>query len=148
MGTAPPRILASAGDPEQLADVVSLACSLAGDDRHAEVHVLHVVLIPRALPLDADMKEEVAFGESLLAKAEEVQPDIVLLEPSGTAEPGARVLVNGADDRLFRRDEGAFLAATRDGVLRVVDGAGHVPSVERPDEFDEALRRFLDSIRW
>ena len=68
----PPRILASANDPEQVADVISLACSLAGDDRHAEVHVLHVVLIPRALPLDADMKEEVAFGESLLAKAEEV----------------------------------------------------------------------------
>ena len=44
--------------------------------------------------------------------------------------------------------EHAFLAATRDGVLRVVEGAGHVPSTERPDEFDEALRRFLDSIHW
>ncbi len=72
MGTTPLRILASINDPEQLADVVSLACSLAGDDRHAEVHVLHVVLIPRALPLDADVKAEVGFGESLLAKAEEV----------------------------------------------------------------------------
>lgn len=68
--------------------------------------------------------------------------------PKLRAYPGPVLLVNGADDRLFRRDERAFLAATRDGVLRVVDGAGHVPAVERPDEFDEALRRFLDSIHW
>jgi len=72
MGTAPARILASVNDPDQIADVVSLACGLAGDDRHAEVHALHVVLIPRTLPLDADMKAEVTYGESLLARAEEV----------------------------------------------------------------------------
>jgi len=68
--------------------------------------------------------------------------------PKLRAYPGPVLLLNGADDRLFRRDEAAFLAATRDGVLRVVEGAGHVPSVERPDQFDEALRRFLDSIHW
>jgi pimeloyl-ACP methyl ester carboxylesterase len=68
--------------------------------------------------------------------------------PKLRAYPGPVLLLNGADDPLFRRDERAFLSATRDGVLRVVDGAGHVPSIERPDEFDEALRRFLDSIRW
>ena len=62
--------------------------------------------------------------------------------------PGPVLLINGGDDRLFRRDEHAFLSATRDGVLRVVDGAGHVPAIERPDEFNEALRRFLDSIHW
>jgi pimeloyl-ACP methyl ester carboxylesterase len=62
--------------------------------------------------------------------------------------PGPVLLVNGADDRLFRRDEAAFLAASGDGTLRLVEGAGHVPFVERPEAFDEALRRFLDSIRW
>ena len=72
MAPASPRILASINDPEQIADVVWLACSLAGEGRHAEVHALHVVLIPRALPLDADMAEAVGLGESLLAKAEEV----------------------------------------------------------------------------
>ena len=72
MGPTPPRILASINDPDQLADVMGLACGLAGDDRHAEVHALHVVMIPRALPLDADMQEQVAYGENLLAKAEEV----------------------------------------------------------------------------
>ena len=68
--------------------------------------------------------------------------------PKLRAYPGPVLLLNGADDRLFRRDESAFLSATRDGVLRVVYGAGHVPSTERPAEFDEALRRFLDSIHW
>ncbi|HYB75194.1 MAG TPA: universal stress protein [Candidatus Sulfotelmatobacter sp.] len=72
MAPAPPRILASINDPEQIVDVMCLACNLAGEDRHAEVHALHVVLIPRALPLDADVKAELALGESLLAKAEEV----------------------------------------------------------------------------
>ncbi len=72
MGTTPRRILASVNDPDQLADVMGLACGLAGDDRHAEVHALHVVLIPRALPLEAGMKAEVTHGESLLARAEEV----------------------------------------------------------------------------
>jgi pimeloyl-ACP methyl ester carboxylesterase len=68
--------------------------------------------------------------------------------PKLRAYPGPVLLLNGSEDRIFRRDERAFLSATRDGVLRVVDGAGHVPSIERPDEFDEALRRFLDSIHW
>jgi pimeloyl-ACP methyl ester carboxylesterase len=62
--------------------------------------------------------------------------------------PGPVLLVNGADDRLFRRDEAAFLAAAHDGTLRVVEGAGHVPFVEQPAAFDETLRRFLDSIHW
>lgn len=68
--------------------------------------------------------------------------------PKLRAYPGPVLLINGADDPLFRRDEHAFLSATRDGVLRVIDDAGHVPSMEKPAEFDEALRRFLDSIHW
>ncbi len=72
MGKSPPRILVALHDPEELSDLVGLACCLAGADRHSEVHVLHVVLIPRALPLETDIKEAVTSGEGLLAKAEEV----------------------------------------------------------------------------
>ena len=68
--------------------------------------------------------------------------------PKLRAYPGPVLLVNGADDPVFRRDEQAFLAGCRDGVLRTIEGAGHVPHIERPNEFDEALRRFLDSIHW
>ncbi len=72
MGKTPPRVLVALHDAEQLADLVGLGCSLAGPDRHSEVHVLHVVVIPRALPLEADLKAEVTCGEALLAKAEEM----------------------------------------------------------------------------
>jgi nucleotide-binding universal stress UspA family protein len=72
MGKSPPRILVAIHHAEELPDLVSLACSLAGADRHSEVFVLHVVLIPRTLPLETEMKEAVTSGESLLAKAEEV----------------------------------------------------------------------------
>ena len=72
MGRTPRRILVTVPDMEQLPDLVVLGCSLAAGDRHSEVYVLHVVVIPRALPLDADIKEAVSGGEALLAKAEEV----------------------------------------------------------------------------
>lgn len=68
--------------------------------------------------------------------------------PKLRSYPGPILIVNGADDPIFRRDEQAFLAASRDGVLRLIEGAGHVPFVERPVDFDDALRRFLDSIHW
>ena len=72
MGAASRRVLLAIHDPEQLPDLVDLACGLTGSHRHPEVYALHVVVIPRALPLDADMQVEVARGEALLAKAEEV----------------------------------------------------------------------------
>lgn len=131
MGTGPARILASVNDPDQVADVVSLACSLARDDRRAEVHALHVVVIPRALPLDADMKPEVAFGEGLLAKAEEVaeerfgrrvHTDLLQARAVGPAileeinEKGISVVVLGS--RRSRGFEGGVLGTTVDYVLR------------------------------
>lgn len=72
MGTKPAAILVSINDPDQLADLVGLACSLAAPERHGSVYALHVVVIPRTLPVDADMKDEVAAGEALLARAEAV----------------------------------------------------------------------------
>jgi pimeloyl-ACP methyl ester carboxylesterase len=30
-----------------------------------------------------------------------------------------------------------------DSTLRVIDGAAHMPNLERPEEFDEALGEFL-----
>ena len=72
MGTNPRRILVAVSDPEQLPDLVGLACALAGSQRNLEIHALHVLVIPRTLPVDAEMQGEVARGEALLAKAEEV----------------------------------------------------------------------------
>ena len=62
------------------------------------------------------------------------------------AYPGPALLVNGANDPLFRRGEGAFLAACRDGRLRVIEGAGHLVNSEQPAAFNEAVREFAETV--
>lgn len=34
-----------------------------------------------------------------------------------------------------------------DSVVEIIDGAGHLPNLERPERFNEVLRRFLDRYR-
>ena len=34
-----------------------------------------------------------------------------------------------------------------DSVVEIIEGAGHLPNLERPDRFNEVLRRFLDRCR-
>ena len=66
--------------------------------------------------------------------------------PKLAAYPGPALLVNGADDPLFRRGEGAFLAACQDGRLRVIDGAGHLVNSDQPDAFNAAIREFAEAV--
>jgi len=66
--------------------------------------------------------------------------------PRLAAYPGPVLLVNGADDPLFRRGEHAFLAACRDGRLRVIEGAGHLVNSERPEAFNAAVREFAAEV--
>ena len=66
--------------------------------------------------------------------------------PRLAAYRGPALLVNGADDPLFRRGEGAFLAACHDGRLRVIQGAGHLVSIEQPDAFNVAIREFAEDV--
>jgi pimeloyl-ACP methyl ester carboxylesterase len=55
-------------------------------------------------------------------------------------------LIWGADDPLFPVAHAgrahAMIARSR---LAVIEGAGHSPQAERPEEFNRVLRRFLDS---
>ena len=66
--------------------------------------------------------------------------------PRLAAYPGPALLVNGADDPLFRRGEGAFLAACHDGRLRVIEGAGHLVNSEQPEAFNAAIREFAEAV--
>jgi nucleotide-binding universal stress UspA family protein len=52
-------------------EMVGLACEIAKLTR-AEVFALHVIQVKRTLPIDAEMPEEAAIGESILNRAEEV----------------------------------------------------------------------------
>lgn len=52
------------------------------------------------------------------------------------------LFVNGANDRASRGGEAAFLTATRHGEVMVLPEAGHLCSLEQPERFTEAVRRF------
>lgn len=66
--------------------------------------------------------------------------------PRLAAYPGPTLLVNGAHDSLFRRGEGTFLAACRDGRLRVIDGAGHLVNSDQPAAFNATVREFAEVV--
>ena len=66
--------------------------------------------------------------------------------PRLAAYPGPALLVNGADDPLFRRGEAEFLAACRNGRLQVIEGAGHLVNTEQPEAFNAALREFAEIV--
>lgn len=66
------KILVALSNPEHVEDLISLAGNLAKGNRKAQVYAIHVVVVPRALSLEAEMPQEIERGEAMLAKAEEV----------------------------------------------------------------------------
>ncbi|WP_026116461.1 alpha/beta fold hydrolase [Nocardiopsis valliformis] len=58
------------------------------------------------------------------------------------------LLVVGQHDG-FTPPEGAELMHVQvpDSVVEIIEGAGHLPNLERPDRFNEVLRRFLEQAR-
>ena len=97
---------------------VEFACSIAKRSR-AKVHVVHVIEVARALPLDADLIAEAQRGEEILSQAEvaarrqdfEVDGDLLQARDAGHAivdeavERQADVIVLGVP---FRRPFGDF----------------------------------------
>lgn len=56
------------------AEVLKLACGLAKEAKH-KIHIVYVVEISRTLPLDARLDREIARGEDILTRAEQVVED-------------------------------------------------------------------------
>ena len=90
----------SAVGPHGDDEVISLACSL-GKQMHARVIFLHVIPVPRTLPLDADLPEATQRGDEILAQAEQeaarqhVEADTALAQ----ARDVGAAIVNEAMDR-------------------------------------------------
>jgi pimeloyl-ACP methyl ester carboxylesterase len=58
------------------------------------------------------------------------------------------LVVNGSEDRLTRPAAGKAMAAKiPNAVFSMVEGAGHLSSVEAPAEFNRILGRYLQHIR-
>jgi pimeloyl-ACP methyl ester carboxylesterase len=66
--------------------------------------------------------------------------------PRLAAYPGPTLIVNGADDALFRSEERAFLAAAVDGRIELIHGTGHLANEEQPAAFNAVLRRFAAEV--
>ncbi|MBG0853779.1 alpha/beta fold hydrolase [Streptomyces spinoverrucosus] len=57
------------------------------------------------------------------------------------------LVVVGADDEYTPvSDARAMHAALPDSTLHVIEGAAHMPNLERPDDFNAALREFLSRV--
>ncbi len=56
------------------------------------------------------------------------------------------VAVGDADPLVPAEEARALAESARDGRLVLLEGAGHLPSLERPAEFNAALAEFLDSL--
>jgi 3-oxoadipate enol-lactonase len=57
------------------------------------------------------------------------------------------LVVSGTRDALVPVDDAKALAATaKQGEVEVVDDAGHLPSLQRPDAFNELLLGFLERV--
>jgi 3-oxoadipate enol-lactonase len=58
------------------------------------------------------------------------------------------LVIGGTKDGLVPVDDAkAIAAAAKDGEAVVLEGAGHLPSLEQPDAFDERLVAFLERLR-
>jgi pimeloyl-ACP methyl ester carboxylesterase len=66
--------------------------------------------------------------------------------PRLAAYDGPVLILNGDLDVLFRLGAGRFARAARD-VRRVrLGGATHLANLDRPEAFNEAVRRFMRSL--
>ena len=66
----PNILLAVAGSPLDM-EMVQVACNLSRRTK-SKLYVVHVLEVPRTLPLDANMAEESRQADSILTKVEEV----------------------------------------------------------------------------
>lgn len=117
-GTALKSLLVPVNGSEASVMAVEFACNLAKRNR-GKVHVVHVIEVRRALPLDADLVSEAQRGEEILAQAEmaakrqdfEVDGDLLQARDAGhaivdeAAERQADAIVLGVP---FRRPFGEF----------------------------------------
>jgi 3-oxoadipate enol-lactonase len=73
------------------------------------------------------------------------RPDSTALLPSLGDLPV--LVVSGEDDRIIPAGQARALAEAIPGArLRIMDGAGHLPPVERPAETTEIVREFLGEV--
>ena len=145
-GAVAARVAARHPDLVERLVLVAPAGTLAHRPLHR--HALELALAavspgPRFLPrLGADALRA-GPGTILRASRELLGDDSLRAELRAIGAP--TLLVWGDRDPLVPRSVAdVFLNGIRDASLVVIQGAGHVPMVERPKEFNRVLREFLE----
>ena len=64
-----------------------------------------------------------------------------------SAYRGPTLILNGARDVVHRSSEREFARITRQCQLKIIDGAGHVPHLDAPAQYADAVRQFANNIR-
>jgi pimeloyl-ACP methyl ester carboxylesterase len=95
--------------------------------------------------LDLCMDMALALGSRVFARQSRALRDRPDQTATLAAYPGPALVLMGAEDRLCPRDRHdqmhALMPQSR---LVVIEGAGHLPTLERPKETTAALRRWLE----
>src|SRR3990172_8607455 len=74
------RILVALKDPDQVEELTALACLLAQAGKGKEILALHLIQIPRSLPLQTELTADIDTGHAMLAKAQVVAEERFDLE--------------------------------------------------------------------
>jgi pimeloyl-ACP methyl ester carboxylesterase len=90
------------------------------------------------------MRVTAPAGAAAALRGRAERPDYVEMLPR-IAVP-ALVVVGRDDEFTPVSDARVMYERIPDATLVVIDGAGHLPNLERPAEFNRAIRHFLDSI--
>jgi pimeloyl-ACP methyl ester carboxylesterase len=132
----------------------AIARSILDRSREGIAGKLRFILHKRELITDSWIEEEFrinnspgadgAFGALSAYFAEKVDDDVVgdrLLSVYGQVP---MLLIWGADDEMIKADVGHAAQRTlKDVPLMLLSGTGHVPYLERPDDFDALIVDFL-----
>lgn len=95
--------------------------------------------------LRAMMNSTEAEGAAAALRGMSARPDQTHLLPRILAPT---LIIVGSEDQLTPvKDAEVMHREIRGSRLEVIEGAGHVSNLERPSEFNHALRQFLDSLQ-
>ncbi|WP_425584414.1 alpha/beta fold hydrolase [Tsukamurella soli] len=151
-------IATAARNPDRVAAVVASGCTLVPNmwlrgifrlghgalsrlpDRGAGISAN---ALRRSLP-DEIAKPTIAAGiaSEVIPEVMDAAADIDSIDDLG-AYPGHVLFLNGGHD-AFRLGERRFLAASRDGALQIVPGAGHYVPLTHGETFARAVRAVAD----
>jgi len=95
--------------------------------------------------LDLCMDMALALGPQVFARQSRALRDRADRQATLARFRGPALVLMGAQDRLCPRDRHELMQALMpQSRLVIIDGAGHLPTLERPEETTAALRRWLE----